>query len=896
MPYEGDYDKTIAFVEQLSIIDSIIESFADSHVIICGDFNVDFNRDRYHTDLLDDFCERLNMFPTLRHAKCSIDFTYNFDNNRYSILDHFLLSGILYDNALEDCFVDHTGDNLSDHEPIFLELRLELCFLQTVERVCTPQLSWLKASSTDIQNYTASVDTLLQQIEIPVEAISCQNKMCCDDLHVSALNSFTDDIKNALLTAATSTIPSTADRQFANHRMPGWNEHVEPVRKKSILWHNIWAQSGRPRSGCIADIMRRTRAAYHYAVRRVKRNEKDIVRQRFAEAVLTDNTRNFWTETKKLANQRHVGASIIDGCCDSYDIASLFATKYQDLYNSVGYSSLEMEQLQLELSERVRYTVTTDSDSVCANDVALAVSQLKFHKRDGYSGLSTNHFKHANATLHGYTAALLTGMLVHGSVPDDLRHCTTIPITKGGKCNATNSENYRGITLSSVFGRILDQIVLNKYASHMTSDDLQFGFKRNSSTAMCSMVLKEVITTFTNGNSGVFCTFLDASKAFDKVNYCKLFKLLLARNVPPLVTRLLLNSYTGQSVRVQWNEGMSKDFSISNGVKQGGILSPVLFCVYYDELLRRLKQSRMGCVIGHWYIGALAYADDIVLLAPSATAMRRLLTICDQFADDYNLSFNTNKSQCMFFPPVGVQRLSTLPTFRLNGKELTFVDKYMHLGHFITVDATDDADIRQRRNILIGQINKLLCQFGKLDIVTKNRLFTVYCSSHYGAELWDLDCNALAAYGAAWRTGLRRIWRLPRNAHGDLVALVSMTIPMHDIVQQRFLNFVLGCLKSPNKLPEYIIRHSLLDMQMRSYIARNLLLCCERCHCDVVSLLDHRRSARKCLESFSCRIGRNDKQKASAALELIFAREGLFRINHLSYEDIDCFLTFLLCS
>jgi hypothetical protein len=555
-----------------------------------------------------------------------------------------------------------------------------------------------------------------------------------------------------------------------------------------------------------------------------------------------------------------------------------------------------VEQLQSELSERVRYTVATDSDSVGTNDVALAVSQLKFHKRDGYSGLSTNHFKHANATLHDYTAALFAGMLVHGTVPDDLRHCTTIPITKGGKCNATNSENYRGITLSSVFGRILDQMVLNKYASYMTSDDLQFGFKRNSSTAMCSMVLKEVITSFTNGHSGVFCTFLDASKAFDKVNYCKLFKLLLSRNVPPMVIRLLLNSYTGQSVRVQWNEGLSKDFSISNGVKQGGILSPVLFCVYYDELLRRLKQSRMGCFIGHWFIGALAYADDIVLLAPSATAMRRLLTICDQFADDYNLSFNTNKSQCMFFPPVGVKRLPALPTFRLNGKELTFVDKYMHLGHLISVDAMDDADIGQRRNTLIGQINKLLCQFGKLDIVTKNRLFTAYCSSHYGAELWDLDCTALAAYGAAWRTGLRRIWRLPRNAHGDLVALVSMTVPVHDILQQRFLNFVLGCLQSPNKLPEYIIRHSLLDMQMRSYITRNLFRCSERFQCDLVSLLDHRLSARECMARFSCRIDHNDKQQASAALELIFAREGLFRLDHLSYEDIDCFLFFLLCS
>jgi hypothetical protein len=123
--------------------------------------------------------------------------------------------------------------------------------------------------------------------------------------------------------------------------------------------------------------------------------------------------------------------------------------------------------------------------------------------------------------------------------------------------------------------------------------------------------------------------------------------------------------YTRQSVRVQWNDGMSNSFGISNGVKQlGGIFSPVLFCIYYDELLRQLEKSRKGCYIGSWFIGALAYADDIVLLAPSATEMRRLLAICDEFAADFNLSFNASNSQCMFFPPSGRQALS-MPVFRL---------------------------------------------------------------------------------------------------------------------------------------------------------------------------------------------------------------------------------------
>jgi hypothetical protein len=85
----------------------------------------------------------------------------------------------------------------------------------------------------------------------------------------------------------------------------------------------------------------------------------------------------------------------------------------------------------------------------------------------------------------------------------------------------------------------------------------------------------------------------------------------------------------------------------------------------------------------------------------------------------------------------------------------------MHIGHAIASDLTFDSDILTRRNLLIGQINNLLCDVDKLDVVTKNKLFIGYCSSLYGCELWDLDCRALEMYGAAWRTGLRRIWGLP---------------------------------------------------------------------------------------------------------------------------------------
>ena len=101
----------------------------------------------------------------------------------------------------------------------------------------------------------------------------------------------------------------------------------------------------------------------------------------------------------------------------------------------------------------------------------------------------------------------------------------------------------------------------------------------------------------------------DASKAFDRINHGKLFRLLLQRGMPPLIVRVLINCYVNQSISVSWNNHRSESFDCLNGVKQGGVLSPILFTVYIDELLLKLRSSGFGCYIDDTFVGALGCAD-----------------------------------------------------------------------------------------------------------------------------------------------------------------------------------------------------------------------------------------------------------------------------------------------
>ena len=133
---------------------------------------------------------------------------------------------------------------------------------------------------------------------------------------------------------------------------------------------------------------------------------------------------------------------------------------------------------------------------------------------------------------------------------------------------------------------------------------------------------------------------LDASKAFDRVEYVKLFSDLRERKLCPIVLRLLMNMYVNQCLQVRWNSLVSDRFSIANGVKQGGVLSPILFSIYMDKLIKQLRNSKIGCKIVNQYVEVFCYADDISLLCPSITGLKQMLLLCETYAEEYNIRFN----------------------------------------------------------------------------------------------------------------------------------------------------------------------------------------------------------------------------------------------------------------
>ena len=269
--------------------------------------------------------------------------------------------------------------------------------------------------------------------------------------------------------------------------------------------------------------------------------------------------------------------NVQNGVCGTKNVLHEFHKFYNDVAqpNTLGADSFMAEEVEHLLS-------INDSGNcmifpVCVDDVMSCIGSLKRHKAAGPDNITNEHLLFAGISVFA--------MIRHRFVPSDFCNGIIVPLLKSKHGDPTSLDMYRGITLSPVLSKVFESILLRLYGDFLSSDPVQFGFKKNSRCSHALFALTETVKYLTKKGSKVSCSFLDASKAFDKILHNGLFSKLLKRGAPVIFVRLLRNWYSDMQCCVKWNNMIGDAFPILCRIRQGSVLSPYLFPVYVDDLV-----------------------------------------------------------------------------------------------------------------------------------------------------------------------------------------------------------------------------------------------------------------------------------------------------------------------
>ena len=442
--------------------------------------------------------------------------------------------------------------------------------------------------------------------------------------------------------------------------------------------------------------------------------------------------------------------------------------------------------------------------NISVNEVSSAICKLKSGKSDGNIKDMSDFFINTSHKFSVLLSCVLASFLCHNLVPDDMLGGTVVPIIKSKRKSSNDISNYRSICLSSIVGKILDNIVLSQNMHVLSSSEYQYGFKKKHSTAQCTFALNETIQYYKNRKSTVYILLLDASQAFDRVNFAKMFRLLICKGVCPLAARYLMNMYTNSTLRIRWGTTNSSCFDVENGVKQGGVLSPILFCMYIDQLLLQLKSSGYGCYIGNVFMGSFCYADDCSLLAPTLSSLWQMLKVVEEFGLQYDVKFNPDKSQLLVYngrKPEGFE-------ICFNEVKIHAVEGAQHLGHPIGLDSNMKHVLHCRQDF-VNRVNFLIINFNECSLDVKYILLKRFCMSLYGCVLWDFSCNSINNFFTAWRIAIRRILDLNRQSHGAYLPMLVNDIPVEGQLHKRVIKFMNNLHKSENSFTKLCLKLAL---------------------------------------------------------------------------------------
>lgn len=543
-----------------------------------------------------------------------------------------------------------------------------------------------------------------------------------------------------------------------------WTEEVQEAVKAKKLAYKQLLTSRSDEAKARYGLTRNTAAR---AVARAKRETEKSQALALSDAYQR-NPSSFWLSLKKLRNRRGTSLEQVKDsegmlCFGEQNVAKVFADYFSNLYesNPNGDSTERLSEVNSN------WTQALTSWDIGPDELDLALKQLRPRAAPGKDGIDGRQLKCLGEEARVHFLGIINDCYESGIAPLEWGESILIPLYKKG--DKSLCSNYRAIALTNIPGKVYAKVLLNR-ALEIAGDKVmeeQCGFRGGRSVIDQTFTLQQIIEKRSEFAMKTFACFVDIKKAYDSLDRELLWKILSEYGISGKLLSAIKSLYDNTTASVRIKNVYSKPFHLEKGVRQGCVLSPFLFSLYFDYVVRK-SMNHGGVKIGNEVVKILLYADDLVLLSESEHELQKMVQSLDEHCSQASLEISTEKSEVIVFDRKG--RVSC--NIKVRNVQLKQVDSFKYLGTVFSEDTYAERNITNRIESALSAFHALNDAVFKKRCVTSGAKLIIF--QRVIAPIMSFGCEAAVLRNrdrqrleVAEMTVLRRVAGLTRVESGS---------------------------------------------------------------------------------------------------------------------------------
>ncbi len=669
------------------------------------------------------------------------------------------MSSILNDTGSESLLGNHC--KRPDHSALILELSVQLKLSVDVNpnNVCEKdkQTTHRRYKLSDRSEHLFTSDIAMNALNGIINMIimlrESQNSM--DTLYTKLCDEVINEMNREI---PFKDISNGAKKRY-KQRKPYWNEEL------SMLWkemckkeHDFCKYKGRDKRHK-TEYLNRFKQAQRIFDKSLRYHERRYTRGLNVdiEELVTSDPNAFWNKIQTLGPKRkndipkevYINEDVISNNLE--DVLHKWKEEFESLFNPKEHSEFDhlflsqcikdkefREQSMLEPLYVCNIMVNSD---ISYEEVKHCIGKAKNKKACGIDHIPNEILKSENVInvlMQFYQLCFETSL-----VPSLWRKAIIYPIPKDLSNDPRVPMNYRGIsllcTMQKVYTSLLNIRLLKFFEGNGMFAEEQNGFRPGRSCQEHIFTLTSVIRHRLSLGKNTFATFIDFKKAFDYVNRDLLLCKLLEYGIDGRMYNSIKYMYSMTESCVQLGGDFTPFFSTVSGVRQGDSMSPTLFAVFINDLVKEINALHMGVQCGELELSILLYADDVVLLANNEDDMNKLLECVHKYCIKWRLLINKDKTKVVHFRKKSTPRSNKI--IRISSTELDYVENYKYLGIFVNEFMSYEKTVETLSAAAGRGLGKVISKFKSMNDMCYNtyyKLLECYVRPvlEYGSAIW----------------------------------------------------------------------------------------------------------------------------------------------------------------